>query len=153
MTFNIFTTRMALYCTIVAMMVLSNQNLSADKIFVFSSYFNILAHTMSGMFVRGFAEIAECMVAVRRLQNFLTFEEFQSGNVTNDSMLSRTNGASNNLECKTYTTLKDLPFIDDEVGFDERNGRIKNRQNLVMLASDLIKKDAGDSDKNNTKNK
>lgn len=40
-----------------------------------SSYFNIVAHTMSQMFVRGVAEIAEALVAFRRLQNFLEYEE------------------------------------------------------------------------------
>lgn len=40
-----------------------------------SAYFNIVSHTMSQMFVRGVAEIAEALVAFRRLQNFLEYEE------------------------------------------------------------------------------
>ena len=152
MTFNVFTTRMALYCTIVAMMVLSNQNLTSARIFVFTSYFNILAHTMSGMFVRGIAEIAECMVAVRRLQNFLTFEEFQSGNVSNDSKLLGTNGTSN-MQCKTYKNLNEVQFINDGDGFDERKGRSDYRQSLAILPSDHLKKETGDIDNNNTNNK
>lgn len=43
-----------------------------------SSYFNILAQTMSQMFVRGIAELAEAWVAINRLQRFLDYEEFQS---------------------------------------------------------------------------
>lgn len=40
------------------------------------SYFNILSQTMTSMFVRGIAEIAELFVAVKRLQQFLLNEEF-----------------------------------------------------------------------------
>lgn len=40
-----------------------------------SAYFNIVSQTMSQMFVRGVAEIAEALVAFRRLQNFLEYEE------------------------------------------------------------------------------
>lgn len=140
MTFNLFTTRCALFMTLLTLM-LSGQNLTADKVFVFSSYFNILAHTMSGMFVRGFAEIAECLVALRRLQNFLTFEEFQNGNVTNDLQFSTNNG-NVNLDSKynsTRSLKQDLPFIDEDLGFDERSNK---RQSMVVLASDLLKKHA-----------
>lgn len=40
-----------------------------------SAYFNILAQTMSQMFVRGIAEIAEALVAMKRLEKFLNYEE------------------------------------------------------------------------------
>lgn len=40
------------------------------------SYFNILSQTMSSMFVRGISEIAELVVAIRRIQEFLMNEEF-----------------------------------------------------------------------------
>ncbi|XP_051158203.1 ATP-binding cassette sub-family C member 4-like [Leptopilina boulardi] len=79
MTFNIFTTRIALFSTLLTMLLYKEQ-LTADKVFVISSYFAILSHTMSGMFVRGFAEIAECLVAIRRLQHFLMYEEFEEMN-------------------------------------------------------------------------
>ncbi|XP_034942392.1 probable multidrug resistance-associated protein lethal(2)03659 isoform X1 [Chelonus insularis] len=74
MTFNLFTTRAAIYCTLVGMMFFSQQ-ITAEKAFVIASFFNVLANTMSAMFVRGVAEIAECIVAVRRLQYFLMYDE------------------------------------------------------------------------------
>ncbi|XP_058061172.1 ATP-binding cassette sub-family C member 4-like [Anopheles bellator] len=74
MTFLLFTTRMALFCTMMAMVLLGNQ-LTAARVFVVAMYFGILANTMSAMFVRGIAEIAEAMVAMRRLQRFLEYEE------------------------------------------------------------------------------
>lgn len=90
MTFNLFTTRVALYCTMLAMLYVG-ENLTADKVFVFSSFFGILSFTMSGMFVRGFAEIAECLVAIKRLQTFLTFDEFQDDNVKSNMLITMLN--------------------------------------------------------------
>lgn len=74
MTFMLFTTRSALYCTMLSIVVLG-ENLTASKVFVISSYFQIISTVMSQMFVRGIAELAEAFVAIRRLQNFLEYEE------------------------------------------------------------------------------
>lgn len=41
------------------------------------SYFNQLSMGMGAMFVRGISEIAEVIVGVKRLQEFLMNEEFQ----------------------------------------------------------------------------
>lgn len=134
MTFNLFTTRMALYCTLVAML-LFNKKLTAEKVFVISSYFSILAHTMSGMFVRGFAEIAECMVAVRRLQYFLLYDEFKDGNVTNVSKLMNSNGMSyDSKTSSTKVSKQDLPYIDDDDTEEKRK-----QSSIVVLAGDLLK--------------
>ncbi|KAG7207749.1 hypothetical protein KM043_009361 [Ampulex compressa] len=153
MTFNIFTTRMALYCTLISMLLLG-EDLSVEKVFVFSSYFNILAHTMSGMFVRGFAEIAECMVAVRRLQYFLMYEEFQGSNILSSSKFSSSRNGSINFDTKQSSrkvSRQDLPYIDDDMesyeNIDEYPEK-KAHNGLVIVASDLLQNTAnlvGDS--------
>lgn len=74
MTFLLFTTRMALFCTMLTMALTQNE-ITAARIFVVSAYFNILSQTMSQMFVRGVAEIAEVLVALGRLRAFLVYEE------------------------------------------------------------------------------
>ena len=74
MTFMLFTTRAALFCTMMAIILLDGQ-LTASKVFVVSAYFNILSLTLSQMFVRGIAEIAEALVAMKRLRMFLEYEE------------------------------------------------------------------------------
>lgn len=74
MTFMLFTTRSALYCTMMAIVVLGDE-LTASKVFVISSLYQIISSTLSQMFVRGIAEIAESLVAMRRLQNFLEHDE------------------------------------------------------------------------------
>lgn len=76
MTFALFTTRMALFCTILSLVIMYGQeNVTAARIFVISSYFNVVSQIMSQMFVRGIAEIAEGLVAFKRLQHFLDYDE------------------------------------------------------------------------------
>lgn len=146
MTFNLFTTRMALYCTLISMLLFGNE-LSADKVFVFSSYFNILAHTMSGMFVRGFAEIAECMVAVRRLQHFLMYDEFQEHEFTLNKFAASLHGSINSMSKHTAakTSKPDIPYIDDEIdAYENLHGSSEKRRHngLVVVATDLLKNTA-----------
>ncbi|XP_029164697.1 probable multidrug resistance-associated protein lethal(2)03659 [Nylanderia fulva] len=138
-TFNLFTTRMALYCTLITMLMLGN-DLTADKVFVASSYFNILAQTMSGMFVRGIAELAEYMVSVRRLQSFLMNEEFQGTNIskTSSDYPSLCSDSKQTADHK-----QDLPFIDDDVAEDYQNlverNESKQQNALTTVANDLLK--------------
>lgn len=130
MTFNLFTTRIALYCTLVGM-IFFGPPLSAEKVFVFSSFFGVLAHNMSAMFVRGVAEIAECIVAVRRLQNLLLYDEFESGSNRTVTTFDRS------LSESTRISRPDLPFIDDD------NISQQPKQNgLALVASDLVKNTA-----------
>ncbi|XP_012238442.1 multidrug resistance-associated protein 4 isoform X1 [Bombus impatiens] len=146
MTFNLFTTRMALFCTLISMLLFGDE-LSIDKVFVFSSYFNILAHTMSGMFVRGFAEIAECLVAVRRLQHFLMYEEFQDSGHILSNFTTSINGSINSISkyASNKTSKPDIPYIDDEIdGYENLDDSSEKRRHngLVVVASDLLKNTA-----------
>lgn len=146
MTFNLFTTRMALYATLISILLFGNE-LSADKVFVFSSYFNILAHTMSGMFVRGFAEIAECIVAVRRLQHFLMYEEFQDNIYTSNNFTASLNGSINSVskQASNKTSKNDIPYIDDEIdNYENLDDSLEKRRHngLIVLASDLLENTA-----------
>jgi len=75
MTFNMFTTRMALFCTLLAY-ALSGNNLAAEDVFVVSAYFGLLSQTISGVFVRGVAEFMEGWVSTTRIQTFLLRDEF-----------------------------------------------------------------------------
>lgn len=78
LTFKLFTTRMALFCTMLAIALLyGRENITASKVFVISVYFNSIAY-VSHIFVRCVVEICECLVAIKRLQHFLSSEEKQS---------------------------------------------------------------------------
>ncbi|GLG99905.1 Probable multidrug resistance-associated protein lethal(2)03659 [Gryllus bimaculatus] len=76
MTFGLCTTRIALACTL-STMAFAERPLPASQVFVVLSYFNILSQTMSMMFVRGIAEVAETIVSTTRLQDFMCHEELQ----------------------------------------------------------------------------
>ncbi|BES91436.1 Multidrug resistance-associated protein [Nesidiocoris tenuis] len=81
MAFNITTTRTSLFVTI-ATCVLAGQDLSSAEIFKISSYYAILSQSMSSIFVRAIAEVAECTVAMKRLQNYLLQDEAQAASET-----------------------------------------------------------------------
>lgn len=81
MTFNMFTTRMAVFATMLAIALLySADQLTAARVFVISSYFNIITYTMSQMFIRGLTEVGEALAGIKRLQTFLYMEEKNSSN-------------------------------------------------------------------------
>ncbi|XP_043465525.1 ATP-binding cassette sub-family C member 4-like [Leptopilina heterotoma] len=132
MTFNILTSKLALFATLLTMM-LYKEPLTADRVFVFASYYSVLSNTMSSMFVRGIAEIAECLVAVRRLQYFLLYEEYQEVNPhlhrsCNVKGTSKMNNKENFIKI-------DIPFIDEDLSED-----LKNKKNgFVGRASDFLK--------------
>lgn len=76
MTFMLFTTRMAMFCTMLSIVLLyGRENLTVSKVFVISAFFGAISHSMSQTFVRGIAEISEALVAFRRLQQFMEYEE------------------------------------------------------------------------------
>lgn len=76
MTLMLFTTRMAVFCTMLSLALLYGADqISAAKVFVVTSYFAVLSHAISQMFVRGVAEVYEALVAFKRLQHFLELEE------------------------------------------------------------------------------
>ncbi|XP_055544991.1 ATP-binding cassette sub-family C member 4-like isoform X1 [Wyeomyia smithii] len=93
MTFQLFTTRAALFATMITLFLMQ-EDITAAKVFVIASYLNIVAYTMAGMFVRGVAEISEGLVATRRLQRFLEYEEIQQAEELRRTM-EKQNGNQN----------------------------------------------------------
>lgn len=76
MTFQLFTTRFALFGTMLSIALLDGpQEITAAKIFAITSYFNIISFAMGTMLVLGISEVAEVFVAFKRLQNFLELDE------------------------------------------------------------------------------
>ena len=65
-------------------LIQGSDQITASKIFVISSYYAIISQTMSQMFVRGVAEIAEVLVALKRLQNFLELDEKKIESISAD---------------------------------------------------------------------
>ncbi|CAB3365433.1 Hypothetical predicted protein [Cloeon dipterum] len=122
MTFNLFTTRMALFCTLLSY-ALSGNSLAPEDVFVISAYFGLLSQTMSGVFVRGVAEFLEAWVSTKRIETFLLRDEFDGRPAEIKEGAIEGNGKSffrtsiceekELPEESNGIPLKDIPLIDD----------------------------------------
>uniref|UniRef100_A0A182QTP7 Uncharacterized protein n=1 Tax=Anopheles farauti TaxID=69004 RepID=A0A182QTP7_9DIPT len=74
MSFQLFTTRAAILGVMLAFIAL-DEDITAAKVFVAASYLSNVSYTMAGLFGRGIAELGEGLVATRRLQRFLEYDE------------------------------------------------------------------------------
>ncbi|CAH2099846.1 unnamed protein product [Euphydryas editha] len=72
--FIMFTTRICLFCSILAY-VLENNVISAKQVFVVTSFYNILRQTMTVFFPQGIAQVAEATISIKRLQSFMLYED------------------------------------------------------------------------------
>ncbi|XP_050545467.1 probable multidrug resistance-associated protein lethal(2)03659 isoform X2 [Daktulosphaira vitifoliae] len=91
LSFMVFHTRIALFASILSYVILGNY-IDAQKVFVITSYYNILRTTMTVFFPQGIGQVAEVLISVKRLQNFLMYEE-KNNQVAN---LSKANKAASN---------------------------------------------------------
>lgn len=72
----LFITRMAVFCTMLSIVLLhGSDHITGARIFIISSYFSITSHVMSQQFLRGISETAEVLVAIKRLEKFLNLAE------------------------------------------------------------------------------
>ncbi|KAG8235221.1 hypothetical protein J437_LFUL015913 [Ladona fulva] len=74
LSFIIFTSRSAVYCTLLAYTLFGNE-ITAEKVFVLTSYYSIICFTMTMNFPQAIAQIAEASVSIKRIQTFLLHEE------------------------------------------------------------------------------
>ncbi|KAI2474040.1 Putative multidrug resistance-associated protein lethal(2)03659-like Protein [Diabrotica virgifera virgifera] len=78
MSFIMFTSRSAIFLTIMAYIFLENK-ITADKTFVIISYYQILRQTMTVYFPQGVAMVAEALVSIKRIEEFMATEETTVG--------------------------------------------------------------------------
>lgn len=74
LSFIMFTTRVSIFISLVAFALLGNL-VTAEKAFVITAYYNILRVTMTVFFPQGVGQLAEALVSIKRIQNFMLFEE------------------------------------------------------------------------------
>ncbi|XP_050313562.1 probable multidrug resistance-associated protein lethal(2)03659 [Anthonomus grandis grandis] len=72
--FIMYSTRISIFASILAY-VLLGYKITAEKVFVLTSFYNILRQTMTVFFPQGIAQVAEAMVSINRLNKFMNFEE------------------------------------------------------------------------------
>lgn len=76
LSFIMYSTRMSIFVSILAYLLLGNY-ITAEKVFVLTSFYNILRQTMTVFFPQGISQIAEARVSVGRLNKFLLYDETQ----------------------------------------------------------------------------
>lgn len=74
LSFIMFTTRVSIFISLVAFALLGNL-VTAEKAFVITAYYNILRVTMTVFFPQGVGQLAEALVSIKRIQNFMLFDE------------------------------------------------------------------------------
>ncbi|XP_063224304.1 ATP-binding cassette sub-family C member 4-like [Bacillus rossius redtenbacheri] len=75
--FEGFTTRLTLFITILCYILMGN-SVTAEKVFVVSSYFTILRMSMTRNFPQAISTTAETIVSIKRIQKFLLYEELET---------------------------------------------------------------------------
>ncbi|XP_050059315.1 probable multidrug resistance-associated protein lethal(2)03659 isoform X2 [Aphis gossypii] len=74
LSFSVFNTRLALFLSIFLYVILGNY-ITASKVFIITSYYNILRVSMAVTFPVGMGLIAELLVSIKRIEDFLLREE------------------------------------------------------------------------------
>nr|CAD7423625.1 unnamed protein product [Timema monikensis] len=74
LSFVMFTTRVAIFICVLSYVLMGNP-ITAEKVFVVTSFYNILRQTMTVFFPQGVAQFAEVSVSLQRLETFLLAEE------------------------------------------------------------------------------
>lgn len=68
LSFIIFSTRCSIFLTLVAYALSGDTVITAEKIFVLASFYNILRQTMTVFFPAGITQLAEALISVKRIQ-------------------------------------------------------------------------------------
>ena len=80
-----FIPRMALYCTIIALMIF-DQKLSYNDVVTFTLFYFILTEKLTFSLMNGVNFGTDCYVSLQRIRCFLMLDEFNSENVTNEGL-------------------------------------------------------------------
>lgn len=76
LSFMVFNTRISIFASILTY-VLLGFDITAEQVFVLTSFYNILRISMTVFFPQGIAQMAEAGVSVARLNKFMLYEEIQ----------------------------------------------------------------------------
>lgn len=106
LSFIMYSTRMSIFISILAYVLLGNY-ITAEKVFVLTSFYNILRQTMTVFFPQGISQIAEARVSIGRLNKFLLYDETQVAKNIRKSEIAKkkdnqnkVNGEINGIESK-----------------------------------------------------
>ncbi|CAH1987635.1 unnamed protein product [Acanthoscelides obtectus] len=77
LSFIMFSTRLSIFVSILYYVLSGNTDITAEKVFVITSFYNILRQTMTVFFPQGISQVAEAKVSIRRLNQFMLYDETQ----------------------------------------------------------------------------
>ncbi|XP_026808487.1 probable multidrug resistance-associated protein lethal(2)03659 isoform X2 [Rhopalosiphum maidis] len=139
--FFLFNTRIALFVNLLAYVLLGN-NITASKVFVITSYYNILRVTLTIAFPPGVGLSAELLVSIKRIEDFLLYEERDKQVMTNQiksidvSRKTINNGAvldNVNNHNDTEIQLNNFGIVMSNVSAKWVNGQIVNTLENINL--------------------
>lgn len=119
LSFIMFSTRLSIFTSILSYILLGNY-ITAEKVFVLTSFYNILRQTMTVFFPQGISQIAEACVSIKRLNEFLLFNEtkrqqlkLETPGKFHDTNSSNEIGNEESVICLTNATAK---WSDSSIG-------------------------------------
>ncbi|CAH2068680.1 unnamed protein product, partial [Iphiclides podalirius] len=135
--FIMFTTRICLFFSILAYVLGQNNIITAKQVFVVTSFYNILRQTMTVFFPQGIAQIAEATISIKRLQNFMLYEDTckpvpglaeiqtavkKKAKEGKEDMEGRESVVSNKGEMEVKDEKKPVPEVPEKEKLDEAKG-------------------------------
>lgn len=148
-TFMLFTTRVALFATMIVIILLQGpEEITSSKIFVISFYFNIISHMMTQRFPRSIAETAETVVALKRLEKFLHLEEKKSNEEPKNNNQNESKSISINSVSKCVQVQSKVP-ANPNISISMQNvyARWNGVSDSLWSQNDLGKKKSVDNKK------
>ncbi|XP_057328153.1 probable multidrug resistance-associated protein lethal(2)03659 [Microplitis mediator] len=120
MSFMMFSSGLSLFITILAHLVSGNQ-ITAETVYMLTAYYSILRQTMTIYFPQGISGVAETSVSIKRLENFLMYEEMKVNNNDgnkNGRKYAGKNSRENNLDSDDKDT-KDEEMVELLANFND----------------------------------
>lgn len=136
MSFIMFTSRFALFLTVLTVVV-RKRPITAERVFVIASFYQILRQTMTLFFPYAIAQIAETNVAITRIKKFLLMSETQPDDPTASSRSSKSSTkVSPEIDKTPKITLTNVSAkIEDEVCLQNVSLDIKERQLTAIIGT------------------
>lgn len=133
LSFVSFHTRVAMVLSIFAYVLLGNY-ISAQQVFVITSYYNLLRNTMTGFFPQGIAIGAEMLISIKRLQNFLMYEEKES----QEANPSKSDKKAANIYKKVIITNENLSSVNTK--YNGNGNRSPELNNIGIIVNNATAK-------------
>lgn len=113
----LFTPRVVLFSTMVGIVFIDGPEfITAARIFAISSFLTMASHLMSQRFSRSIGETAEVLIALKRLEKFLTLDEKPMENYEKideqNKNTSMENGEGKGINCLIFFIFGGFTFIN-----------------------------------------